>query len=95
MVTWILVAILILVNALLAFQRISNALVGLLGAVSVIAVGYFSGLFNFTDALGFIDFDAIFLILGLFILIQVTKDSGLFQFITLKIVKKTGGRTTA
>ncbi|MEM2109660.1 MAG: SLC13 family permease [Candidatus Odinarchaeota archaeon] len=92
MVTWILVAILILVNALLAFQRISNALVGLLGAVSVIAVGYFSGLFNFTDALGFIDFDAIFLILGLFILIQVTKDSGLFQFITLKIVKKTGGR---
>ncbi|WEU40889.1 MAG: anion permease [Candidatus Odinarchaeum yellowstonii] len=92
MVTWVLVAILILVNILLAFQRVSNALVGLLGAILVIVVGYLSGLFNFIGALSFIDFNAIFLILGLFILIQVTKDNGLFQFITLKIVKKTGGR---
>ncbi len=92
MVTWILIAILILVNILLAFQRVSNALVGLLGAILVIIVGYLSGLFNFIDALSFVDFNAIFLILGLFILIQVTKDSGLFQFITLRIVKKTGGR---
>ncbi len=92
MLTWILIAILILVNILLGFQRFSNALVGLLGAILVIITGYVSGLFTFIDALSFIDFNAIFLILGLFILIQVTKDSGLFQYITLRIVKKTAGR---
>lgn len=92
MVIWVLIAILIAVNILLLVQKVSNAIVGLIGAASVIAVGYFSGLFDFAEALGFIDFNAIFLLVGLFIIIQVTKESGLFQFITLKIVSKTGGR---
>jgi Na+/H+ antiporter NhaD/arsenite permease-like protein len=89
---WVFILILILTYTLIISQKVPHTLAALIGAIAVIIAGEYFNIFTFTEALTFIDLDIITLIIGLFILIEVIKEGGLFQYLAIKIIKKTKGK---
>jgi len=88
---WIFVGILIAVYILIFTEKISRALSALLGAIATIIAGIATGFFDFLEALTFINSEVIWFILGLMIIVEIIKHSGLFHFISISTLKKTGG----
>jgi len=88
---WVFVGILIFVYILILSEKIPRVISALIGALATVIAGLAFGLLTFEDALNFIDLNTITLIVGLFILIEVINESGLFQWIAIKILRKTKG----
>ncbi|MHA1755042.1 MAG: SLC13 family permease, partial [Candidatus Odinarchaeia archaeon] len=83
--------ILIFVYTLILTEKIPRVISALVGAAATVIAGLVFGLFNFEEALGFIELETITLIVGLFIFIEIVNESGLFQFIAIKILRMTKG----
>ncbi|MHA1835594.1 MAG: SLC13 family permease, partial [Candidatus Odinarchaeia archaeon] len=88
---WVFVGILIFVYTLILTEKIPRVISALVGAAATVIAGLVFGLFNFEEALGFIELETITLIVGLFIFIEIVNESGLFQFIAIKILRMTKG----
>ena len=84
----ILVATVILVAAyfFIITEKINRAIVSLLGAGLLVLLG----VLNFELVINGIDFNTIFLLTGMMVIVAITKESGVFQFVaiyTAKLVK--------
>jgi Na+/H+ antiporter NhaD/arsenite permease-like protein len=88
---WIFVGILVVVYILILTEKIPRVVSALVGAAVTVIAGLIFGLFTFHEALGFIELETITLIIGLFIFIEIINESGLFQFIVIKILGRTKG----
>ncbi|MEJ2070555.1 MAG: ArsB/NhaD family transporter [Syntrophobacterales bacterium] len=88
---WIATGILLLVYIIIALEWMHRTLAALLGAALVMFISYTAGTFNtgyfllsFEDAIGAIDMNVIFLLMGMMIIVGVLKKTGMFQWLAYK-----------
>ena len=97
---WIATLVFIAMLVLIATARLHNTLSALVGAVLLLAVSYFGRpiaeslfVFDFLGALNYVDWNVIFLILGMMIVIAVIERTGIFQWLAFTAYRISGGRT--
>jgi Na+/H+ antiporter NhaD/arsenite permease-like protein len=96
---WIATIIFITVLVLIATGYFHNTLASLVGAALIYLISYlghpiYEGLyiFDFTTSLGYIDWNVIFLIMGMMIVIAVIENTGIFQWLAFFAYRISGGR---
>jgi Na+/H+ antiporter NhaD/arsenite permease-like protein len=96
---WLATLIFVAVLVIIAAGTLHNALAALLGATLVLIVSYASRLgldalfiFDFQRALSYVDWNVVFLIMGMMIVIAVVERTGLFQWLALMAYRLSGGR---
>jgi Na+/H+ antiporter NhaD/arsenite permease-like protein len=96
---WIATLVFIGMLVLIALGRLHNTLAALLGAATIFAFSYlgrplFEGfyIFDFAGALRYVDWNVIFLIMGMMIIIATVERTGLFQWLAFSAYKLSGGR---
>jgi Na+/H+ antiporter NhaD/arsenite permease-like protein len=86
------------VLVLIALERLHNALAALLGMGLVLACSAFGTtipgmfIFNFERALSYVNFEVIFLVMGMMIVIAAIEETGIFQWVTFQAYRLSGGR---
>ena len=88
---WIASGILLLVYVIIALEWMHRTLAALLGAALIMFITYTAGtlseeyfILSFEDAIGAIDMNVIFLLMGMMIIVGVLKKTGLFQWLAYK-----------
>ncbi|OGP70844.1 MAG: citrate transporter [Deltaproteobacteria bacterium RBG_13_58_19] len=88
---WLATIILILVYLIISFEWMHRTLAAFLGAALILFITYTAGvldkgyfILSFEDAMGAIDLNVIFLLLGMMIFVGVLKKTGMFQFLAYK-----------
>jgi Na+/H+ antiporter NhaD/arsenite permease-like protein len=96
---WIASATFILVLVLIAMENLQNTLAVLVGTTVVLGVSYLGAplnqdlfIFNFARAVSYIDWNVVFLIMGMMIFIAVVEGTGLFQWLGYFAYRVSGGR---
>ena len=96
---WIATGTFVAVLALIATGRLHNTLSALLGVTLIFAISYLGRplsadlyIFDFRGALGYVDWNVIFLIMGMMIVIAVVERTGIFQWLAFRAYKLSGGR---
>ncbi|MGW8251577.1 MAG: SLC13 family permease, partial [Anaerolineales bacterium] len=96
---WIASAIFVGVLVLIATGRLHNTLAALLGVALIFFISYLGGSFNenlfifgFDRSLRYIDWNVIFLIMGMMIVIAVVENTGIFQWLAFTAYRISGGR---
>lgn len=91
-------AILIIAYIFIALEKIPKATVALLGAVATILLGLLSQQKMAGDAINslyfinYIDFNVIFLLVAMMIIVSIATKSGMFNWIANELLKHTGGK---
>lgn len=85
-------AILVITYILIISGRVHSALAGLVGICLTLLVGGAVGCVTFDDTIGYIDFNTIFLLMGMMIIVGVVSQTGLFQLLALKSYELASGR---
>ncbi len=83
--------ILCLAYVFIISERINRAVVALLGAGLMIMLG----VLNQELAVGGIDFNTIFLLIGMMVIVGIMKDSGVFQYVAILAAKSVRGNPRA
>ena len=96
---WIATLVFVAVLALIATGKLHNTLAALVGASLLFAVSYLGHpllddlfIFDFKGALNYIDWNVIFLIMGMMIVIAVIENTGIFQWLAFFAYRVSGGR---
>jgi len=96
---WIATIIFVIVLILIATGVLHNTLAALVGAASIFLISYlghpiYEGLyiFDFSTSLNYIDWNVIFLIMGMMIVIAVIENTGIFQWLAFFAYRISGGR---
>jgi Na+/H+ antiporter NhaD/arsenite permease-like protein len=84
---WLATSIFVLTYAVIISDRLNRAIVALIGAVLVIGTGVLTQ----DQAIAGIDFNTIGLLTGMMILVGVSKECGVFQFLAIKAAKAAKG----
>jgi Na+/H+ antiporter NhaD/arsenite permease-like protein len=97
---WLATLVFILVLALIATGIIHNTLAALVGVSILYGVSYLGPIFarglfifDFTNSIRYIDWNVIFLIMGMMIVIAVVENTGIFQWLAFFAYRISGGRT--
>jgi Na+/H+ antiporter NhaD/arsenite permease-like protein len=97
---WIATVVFILVLVLIASGQLHNTLASLLGAALLLGISYLGEplrqdlfIFNFNNALNYVDWNVVFLIMGMMIVIAVVERTGIFQWLAYMAYRISGGRT--
>jgi Na+/H+ antiporter NhaD/arsenite permease-like protein len=96
---WVAFIILLGIYVLIASELMHRTLAALLGAGLVLFVTYTFGTFypdyfviSYPDAIGSIDWNVIFLLFGMMIIVGILKETGLFQWLAFKAFKVAKGK---
>jgi Na+/H+ antiporter NhaD/arsenite permease-like protein len=96
---WVATLSFVLVLGLIALEKLHKTTAALLGAALVLGVSFVGGainpnlfIFNFEQALGYVDFDVIFLVMGMMIVIGVIEETGIFQWLAYQAYRLSRGR---
>ncbi|MGD2155685.1 MAG: SLC13 family permease [Anaerolineales bacterium] len=96
---WIASVIFVIVLILIATSVMHNTLAALVGATLIYLISYLGNplnenlfIFNFLDSLEYIDWNVIFLIMGMMIVIAVVEKTGVFQWMAFFAYRISGGR---
>jgi Na+/H+ antiporter NhaD/arsenite permease-like protein len=96
---WLASAVFVVVLVLIATGWLHNTLASLLGVGLLFALSYLGVLlspqlfvFDFATALGFVDWNVIFLILGMMMVIAVVEHTGIFQWLAFAAYRGSRGR---
>ncbi len=88
---WLATFILLAVYVIISLEWMHRTLAALLGATLLLFISYTAGVFDkgyfilsFEDAIGAIDLNVIFLLMGMMIFVGVLKRTGVFQFLAYK-----------
>jgi Na+/H+ antiporter NhaD/arsenite permease-like protein len=88
---WIATMVLLLVYVIISFEWMHRTLAAMLGATLLLFISYTAGVFDkgyfilsYEDAMGAIDLNVIFLLMGMMIFVGVLKRTGVFQFLAYK-----------
>jgi Na+/H+ antiporter NhaD/arsenite permease-like protein len=81
------VIVFVLVYALISFELINKAVAALLGVMVLLILN----VVNEHEAVGFIDFETIMLLMGMMIIVTILRKSGFFTIISVKIAEMTKG----
>ena len=96
---WVALIILVGIYVLISLELVHRTLAALLGAALVLAITHTIGHFNhayeiltFETAITVVDWNVIFLLMGMMIIVGVLKESGVFQWLAYKSFQITGGK---
>ena len=96
---WLATVVFVAVLVLIATGKLHNTLAALLGASVLLAVSYLGHplvedlfIFDFTGALRYVDWNVIFLIMGMMIVIAVVERTGIFQWLAFMAYRLSRGR---
>ena len=96
---WVATLSFTLVLGLIALERLHKTTAALLGMSIVLGVSFVGGainpnlfIFDFERALSYVDFDVIFLVMGMMIVIAVIEETGIFQWLAYQAYRLSGGR---
>jgi Na+/H+ antiporter NhaD/arsenite permease-like protein len=96
---WVATLVFLGVLALIATGKLHNTLSALLGASVIFAVSYLGHpvvedlfIFDFQGALRYVDWNVIFLIMGMMIVIAVVERTGIFQWLAFQAYRLSRGR---
>ncbi len=87
MLSWIVIAIFIAAFVLIVFEVFDKTVLAMIGAVLMVAFG----VFNFEEAIYAIEFETIVLLMAMMLLVEVSRESGIFSWLTVKLAKKSKG----
>lgn len=90
LVTYVSAAVLILTYALIISKKVDRVLAALLGGCVMVALGIALGVLPYEDVVGFVDLQVIGIVIGMFLVTEVINESGLFQYIAVRILKASG-----
>jgi Na+/H+ antiporter NhaD/arsenite permease-like protein len=96
---WVATLSFVLVLVLIALEKLHKTTAALLGTALVLGVSFVGGavnpnlfIFDFEQALGYVDFDVIFLVMGMMIVIGVIEETGIFQWLAYQAYRLSRGR---
>lgn len=96
---WVATAIFVAMLFLIALEKLHNTTAALLGAAAMqfisLVGGFFTSdlfIFDFKMSLEHIDFEVIFLVMGMMIIIGVIEETGVFQWTAYQAYRLSGGR---
>ncbi|MDA3840009.1 MAG: ArsB/NhaD family transporter [Patescibacteria group bacterium] len=72
-------------------EKIHRTIVAIFGGALMIIVGIFMDFYSQDSAIGAVDFNTIGLLIGMMIIVGITKDTGLFQYVAIKSAKLAKG----
>jgi Na+/H+ antiporter NhaD/arsenite permease-like protein len=97
---WIATLIFVAVLVLIATGVLHNTLAALVGAALIFAFSYLGEpiseqlfIFDFPTSIQYIDWNVIFLVMGMMIVIAVVENTGIFQWLAFFAYRISGGRT--
>ena len=88
---WIGVGLFVLVYIIISTDLINKTVVALLGASLFI----FAGLIKPENVYGFIDWNVVFLLVSMMVIVNITRKTGVFQYIAIKTAKLARGEPIA
>lgn len=77
----------VVVYALIISEKIHRTIIALVGATLLVVLG----ILDFSEAVGKVDFNTIGLLVGMMIIVGITRKSGVFEYMAIKAAHKTGG----
>ena len=96
---WVATLSFALVLVLIALEKLHKTTAALLGAALVLGVSFVGGalnpglfIFDFEIALEYVDFDVIFLVMGMMIVIAVIEETGIFQWMAYQAYRLSRGK---
>lgn len=96
---WIAALVFIGILALVATGKLHTTLAALLGTSLLLGISYLGKpispdlyVFDFERALGYIDWNVIFLVMGMMIVIAIVENTGIFQWMAFFAYRASGGR---
>ncbi len=84
-------AVFVCTYALIFTEKINRTLAALLGAVVTASLGEVFGIFSYEVLAGFIDFETITILIGMFIMTGAAESVGMFHFLAIKVMKASKG----
>ncbi len=88
-----------LILLIIALEKLHNTMAALLGVAVVLGTTFVGGavnpdlfIFDFERALEYVNFDVIFLVMGMMIVIAVIEETGIFQWLAYQSYRLSGGR---
>lgn len=93
---WVATAIFVMVYAIIVTDRVDKTKLALTGAVLMIMVGVIDQhtAFHGSDGVEGIDWNTIFLLIGMMIIVNITRRTGLFEWVAIKAAKLAHGEPT-
>ncbi|MGD9317889.1 MAG: SLC13 family permease [Anaerolineae bacterium] len=96
---WVATLSFVLILGLIALEKLHKTTAALLGAAMVLGISLVGGalapglfVFNFEEALSYVDFDVIFLVMGMMIVIAVLEETGIFQWMAYQAYRLSQGK---
>ncbi len=96
---WAATIVFLVVLLLIAFERLHSTTAALVGLSLIFTVSYIGGainsdfyIFTFERALSYINWEVIFLVMGMMIIIAVIERTGIFQWLAFQAYRLSGGR---
>jgi Na+/H+ antiporter NhaD/arsenite permease-like protein len=96
---WVATLTFVAMLILIALEVLHNAMAALLGVAVVLGVSFVGGainpglfIFDFERALEYVNFDVVFLVMGMMIVISVIEETGIFQWLAYQSYRLSGGR---
>ncbi len=96
---WVATLSFVLVLGLIALERLHKTTAALLGVSLVLGVSFVGGainpnlfIFDFERALEYVDFDVVFLVMGMMIVIAVIEETGIFQWMAYQAYRLSRGK---
>jgi Na+/H+ antiporter NhaD/arsenite permease-like protein len=96
---WVATATFMLVLLLIALEKLHKTTAALLGVALVLGTSFVGGainpdlfIFDFERALEYVDFDVIFLVMGMMIVIAVIEETGIFQWLAYQAYRLSRGK---
>ena len=96
---WVATLTFVGILALIALEKLHNTMAALLGVAVVLGTSFVGGainhnlfIFNFERALEYVNFDVIFLVMGMMIVVGVIEETGVFQWMAYQAYRFSGGK---
>jgi len=97
---WVATAVFLIVLLLIAFEFLHSATAALAGLSAILLVSYIGGayipglkIYTFEQAIGYIDWEVIFLLIGMMIIIAIIEGTGVFQWMAFQAYRLSRGRS--
>jgi len=87
-------AVFVCTYALIFTEKINRTLAALLGAVVIASLGEVFGVFSYETLAGFLDFETIAILIGMFIMTGAAESIGMFHFLAIKVMKASKGESS-
>ena len=96
---WVATLTFVGILVIIALEKLHNTMAALLGVAVVLGTSFVGGainhdlfIFDFERALEYVNFDVIFLVMGMMIVIGVIEETGIFQWMAYQAYRFSGGR---